>query len=121
MSIARTYRANTTLQKSATAYHHVGPVTAYLRGGNCFLTNAQTDLWITCLHAKFTIYWRWNLPNGGRVEKVSWTFVPVSGNICRFTKGHTTTDSWMRAGATSGQVRCRIDLAKITYSVPVQS
>ena len=121
VTIARTYRALTTLQKSATAYHHVGPVTAYLRGGNCFLTNAQTDLWITCLHAKFTIYWRWSLPNGGRVENVSWTFVPVSGDICRFTKGHTTTDSWMRAGATSGQVRCRIDLAKITYSVPVPS
>ncbi|HWL90726.1 MAG TPA: hypothetical protein VNP90_05125 [Actinomycetota bacterium] len=116
VSIARTYRANATLQKSATAYHHVGPVTAYLRGGNCFVTKAQTDLWITCLHAKFTIYWRWNLPNGGRVENVSWTFVPISGDICRFTKGHTTTDSWMRAGATSGQVRCRVDLARVTYS-----
>lgn len=121
VTIAQTYRANATLQKSATAYHHIGPVTAYLRGGNCFVTDAQTDLWITCLHAKFTIYWRWNLPNGGRVEKVSWTFVPISGDICRYTKGHTTTDSWMRAGATSGQVRCRLDLARITYSVPTPS
>ena len=121
VTIASTYRANTTLQKSATAFHHIGPVTSYLRGGNCFATNAQTDLWITCLHAKFTIYWRWNLPSGGRVEKVSWTFVPISGDICRYTKGHTTTDSWMRAGTTSGQVRCRLDLAKITYSRPVAS
>jgi len=121
VTIARTYRKLAKLQKSATAYHHVGPVTAYLRGGNCFVTDAQTDLWITCLHAKFTIYWRWNLPNGGRIENVSWTFVPISGDICRFTKGHTTADSWMRAGATSGQVRCRLDLAKITYSVPTPS
>ncbi len=120
VSIARTYRARTTLEKSATAYHHAGPVTAYLRGGNCFLTNAQTDLWITCLHAKITIYWRWSLPNGGRVESVSWTFLPLSVP-CRFTKGHTTTDSWMRAGVTSGQMRCRVDKAKITYSRPVQS
>jgi hypothetical protein len=116
VSIARYYRKIATAQKSATAYHHVGPVTSYLRGGNCFLTNAQTDLWITCLHAQFTIYWRWNLPNGGRIEGQSWTFVPVSGDICKYTKGHTTTDSWMRAGATSGQVRCRLDLAKVTYS-----
>jgi hypothetical protein len=120
VSIARTYRARTTLEKSATAYHHVGPVTSYLRGGNCFLTKAQTDLWITCLHAKITIYWRWSLPAGGRVESVSWTFLPLSVP-CRFTKGHTTTDSWMRAGVTSGQMRCRVDKAKITYSRPVQS
>ena len=116
VTIGRYNRVTATLQKSATAYHHVGPVTSYLRGGNCFLTNAQTDLWITCLHAQFTIYWRWNLPNGGRIEGQSWTFIPVSGDICKYTKGHTTTDSWMRAGATSGQVRCRIDLAKVTYS-----
>lgn len=120
VTIARTYRALTTLEKSATAYHHVGPVSVYLRGGNCFLTNAQTDLWITCLHAKITIYWRWSLPNGGRIEKVRWTFLPLSVP-CKFTKGHTTTDSWMRAGATSGQVRCRVDKARITYSRPVAS
>jgi hypothetical protein len=120
VTIARTYRALTTIEKSATAYHHVGPVSVYLRGGNCFLTNAQTDLWITCLHAKITIYWRWSLPNGGRIEKVRWTFLPLSVP-CTFTKGHTTTDSWMRVGATSGQVRCRVDKAKITYSRPVAS
>lgn len=121
VTIGRYYYESATAQKSATAYHHVGPVTAYLRGGNCFLTNAQTDLWITCLHAKFTIYWRWSIPAGASITKVSWTFIPVSGDICKYTKGHSGNDSWMRAGTTSGQVRCRIDLAKITYAKPIPS
>jgi hypothetical protein len=121
VSIARTYMKTEKKSKSATAYHHIGPVTSYLRGGNCFATDAQTDLWITCLHAKFTIYWRWGLPAGSKITKVSFTFIPVSGDICKFTKGHSTTESWMRAGTESGQVRCRVDLARITYSTPTPS
>lgn len=121
VSIARTYMKSATKEKSATAYHHIGPVTSYLRGGNCFATDAQTDLWITCLHAKFTIYWRWGLASGAKITKVSFTFVPVSGDICKYTKGSTATESWMRAGTESGQVRCRVDLAKITYSTPTPS
>ena len=58
--------------------------------------------------AKFTIYWRWNLPSAADREG-SWMFVPISGDICNGRKGHTKTDSTARAGMTSGQVRCRLD------------
>jgi hypothetical protein len=122
VTIARTYRALTTVQKNGIAYHHSGPVTSYRRGGNCFVTKDETDkdLWITCLSASFTVYWRWNLPVGGRVESASFVYVKVSSEICNGKKGHTKTDSFLKVGGV-GQFRCRIDTAKITYSRPVQS
>jgi hypothetical protein len=122
VSIARTHRVTATKEKNGILYHHTGAVTSYRRGGNCFVTKDETDkdLWITCLSARFAVYWRWALPQGGRIEQVSFVFVPVSGNICGGTKGHTTRDSFLRVGGV-GQFRCRIDKAKITYSVPQAS
>ncbi len=122
VTIARTYRQNATLQKNGILMHHTGPVTSYRRGGNCFVTKDETDkdLWITCLSASFTVYWRWNLPSGGRIERASFVYVNVSGEICNGRKGHTNTDSTLRVGGV-GQFRCRVDKAKITYSRPVQS
>ena len=122
VTIARTYRQLATLQKNGILMHHTGPVTSYRRGGNCFVTKDETDrdLWITCLSASFTVYWRWNLPTGGRIESVSFAYVRVSSEICNGKKGHTTTDSFLRVGGV-GQFRCRVDKAKITYSRPVQS
>jgi hypothetical protein len=122
VTIARTYRDRTTLQKDGILMHHTGPVTSYRRGGNCFVTKDETDrdLWITCLSASFTVYWRWSLPTGGRVESASFVYVHVSSAICNGKKGTTKTDSFLRVGGV-GQFRCRIDTAKITYSRPVQS
>ncbi len=122
VSIARTYRANTQVQKDGILMHHTGPVTSYRRGGNCFVTKDETDrdLWITCLSASFTVYWRWNLPPNGRIESASFVYVHVSSEICNGKKGHTTTDSYLKVGGV-GQFRCRVDKAKITYSRPVQS
>jgi hypothetical protein len=122
VSIARTYRDTTTIQKPGIKYHHSGPVTSYRRGGNCFVTKDETDqdLWITCLSASFTVYWRWNLPNGSRLEQAKFVFVQVSGNICGAKKGHTRTDTYLKVGGV-GQFRCRIDTAKALYSFPVQS
>jgi hypothetical protein len=122
VSIARTHRVTATKEKNGILYHHTGAVTSYRRGGNCFVTRDETDkdLWITCLSARFAVYWRWALPQGGRIEQVSFVFVPVSGNICGGAKGHTTRDSFLRVGGV-GQFRCRIDKAKITYSVPQAS
>jgi hypothetical protein len=119
VSIARTYRATSTKQKDGILMHHTGPVTSYRRGGNCFVTKDETDrdLWITCLSASFTVYWRWALPTGGRVESASFVYVHVSSEICNGKKGHTNTDSSLKVGGV-GQFRCRIDTAKITYSVP---
>lgn len=122
VTIARTYRELATLQKNGIAMHHTGPVTSYRRGGNCFVTKDETDrdLWITCLSASFTVYWRWALPAGGRIEKQSFVYVHVSSEICNGKKGHTKTDSFLRVGGV-GQFRCRIDLAKVTYSRPIPS
>ena len=122
VTIARTYRQLATLQKNGILMHHTGPVTVYRRGGNCFVTKDETDkdLWITCLSASFTVYWRWNLPTGGRIESVSFVYVHVSSEICNGKKGHTTTDSSLKVGGV-GQFRCRVDKAKITYSRPVAS
>jgi hypothetical protein len=122
VSIARTYRKLATLQKNGIAFHHTGPVTSYRRGGNCFVTRDETDkdLWITCLSASFTVYWRWSLPNGGRIERASFVYVKVSSSICNAKKGHTKIDSFLKVGGV-GQFRCRIDKARITYSVPTPS
>jgi hypothetical protein len=122
VSIARTYRATFTKQKDGILMHHTGPVTSYRRGGNCFVTKDETDrdLWITCLSASFTVYWRWALPTGGRVESASFVYVHVSSEICNGKKGITKTDSFLKVGGV-GQFRCRIDTAKITYSVPTPS
>lgn len=122
VSIARTYRATSTKQKDGILMHHTGPVTSYRRGGNCFVTKDETDrdLWITCLSASFTVYWRWALPTGGRIENASFVYVHVSSEICNGKKGHTKTDSSLRVGGV-GQFRCRVDTAKVTYSRPVQS
>jgi hypothetical protein len=122
VTIARTYRQLATLQKNGILMHHTGPVTSYRRGGNCFVTKDETDrdLWITCLSASFTVYWRWALPVGGRVESASFVYVRVSSEICNGKKGHTKTDSFLKVGGV-GQFRCRVDKAKITYSYPVQS
>jgi len=122
VTIARTYRAKSTMQKNGILMHHTGPVTSYRRGGNCFVTKDETDkdLWITCLSASFTVYWRWNLPTGGRIESQSFVYVHVSSEICNGKKGHTKTDSSLKVGGV-GQFRCRVDKAKIVYSRPVAS
>jgi hypothetical protein len=122
VSIARTYRVTGTKEKNGIAYHHSGGVTVYRRGGNCFVTKDETDkdLWITCLSARFTVYWRWSLPQGGRIESVSFGLIKVSSNICGATKGHSTTDSFLKVGGV-GQFRCRVDKARITYSYPKAS
>ncbi len=122
VSIARTYRVFKTVEKNGIANHHTGPVTVYRRGGNCFVTKDETDkdLWITCLSASFTVYWRWSLPTGGRIESVSFVMIKVSSSICNAKKGHTTTDSYLKVGGV-GQFRCRVDKARMTYSYPKNS
>ena len=73
-----------------------------------------------CLSASFTVYWRWNLPAGSRIEGASFVYVHVSSEICNGKKGHTKTDTSLRVGGV-GQFRCRVDTAKVTYSRPVAS
>lgn len=122
VSIARTYRQLATLQKNGIAMHHTGPVTVYERGGNCFVSKREApyyELYIICTNARFSVYWRWNLPNGGRIERVSFVLLDTSAP-CSGKKGHTSTDSSLTVGG-SGQHRCLVDKARITYSVPVQS
>jgi hypothetical protein len=122
VTIARTYRQLVKLQKDGMLMHHTGPVTSYRRGGNCFISKDGTDrdLWITCLSASFTVYWRWALPTGGRIESASFVYVPGSSGVCNGKKGYTKTDSSLKVGGI-GQFHCRVDKAKITYSRPVQS
>jgi hypothetical protein len=122
VTIARTYRDRATMQKDGMLMHHTGPVTSYRRGGNCFVSKDGTDrdLWITCLSASFTVYWRWSLPTGGRIESASFVYVPGSSGVCNGKKGHTKIDSTLKVGGV-GQFHCRVDKAKITYSRPVPS
>jgi flagellar hook capping protein FlgD len=122
VTIARTYLKGSTVEKNGIAYHHTGPVTSYRRGGNCFVTKDETDkdLWITCLSASFTVYWRWAVPAGSKLQKASFVFIKVSSSICNAKKGITRTDSYLKVGGV-GQFRCRIDKARATYGVPTAS
>jgi hypothetical protein len=122
VTIARTYQDRATMQKDGMLMHHTGPVSSYRRGGNCFVSKDGTDrdLWITCLSASFTVYWRWALPTGSSIVSASFTYVPGSSGVCNGKKGHTKIDSTLKVGGV-GQFHCRVDKAKITYSHPVPS
>ena len=74
---------------------------------------------VLCANAAISVYWRWGLRPGERIESVSFR---IDGGIygCHRTLGHTTTSSFLRVHAPPTST-CDVTSAKITYSYPVQA
>jgi hypothetical protein len=123
VTIARTYRATTTRSKTANAYHHVGPVTPLVLGGDCIVYRSSS-LQVLCQGGRVSVYWRWGLASDERIERASFVLDTVEGcppSIRR--SGHTKRESsfTMNESLPGAAGDCRLVTARITYSHPEQS
>jgi hypothetical protein len=123
VAIARSYRALDTKSKPARGYHHVGPVTSLVLGGDCIVFR-NSSLQVLCQGARVSVYWRWGLSSVERIERASFVLETVRGcpRSIRRT-GHTKHESsfTMNEDLAGASGDCRIVTAKITYSHPEQS
>jgi len=125
VAIARTYRATRTKSKTASAYHHVGPVTPLVIGGGCIVfRTAEGRLQILCQGGRVSVYWRWGLSSVDRIERASFVLDTVEGcpRSIRRT-GHTKHGSsfTMNEDLAGASGDCRLVTARITYSYPKAS
>ena len=125
VAIARTYRATKTKSKTASAYHHVGPVTPLVIGGGCIVfRTAEGRLQILCQGGRVSVYWRWGLASSERIERASFVLDNVPG--CPHTiwrTGHTKHESsfTMNEDLVQAGGNCYLLTARITYSYPKAS
>ena len=120
VSIARTYRATDTMQKSATAYHHIGPVTAYLLGE--LLRQQRPNRSVDHVPPREVHDLLALEPARRRTDRAC--LMDVRRGLERHLPVHQGPHDERLVDArrtTAGQVRCRVDKAKITYSRPVAS
>jgi hypothetical protein len=124
VAIARTYRATKTKSKTASAYHHVGPVTPLVLGGGCIVFRSNGNLQILCQGARVSVYWGWGLSSVERIEHASFVLDTVEGcpRSIRRT-GHTKHISsfTMNEDLVGASGDCHLVTAKITYSYPKAS
>jgi hypothetical protein len=124
VAIARTYRATKTKSKTASAYHHVGPVTPLVLGGGCIVFRSNGNLQILCQGARVSVFWRWGLSSVERIERASFVLDTVEGcpRSIRRT-GHTKHGSsfTMNEDLAGASGDCRLVTARITYSYPKAS
>jgi len=125
VSIARTYRATKTKSKTATAYHHVGPITPLVLGGSCIVfRTAEGRLEILCQGGRVSVYWRWGLASSERIERASFVRDNVAGCPPSIRRtGHTKHESsfTMNEDLVGASGNCYLVTARITYSYPAQS
>jgi flagellar hook capping protein FlgD len=124
VAIARTYRATKSKSKTASAYHHVGPVTPLVLGGGCIVFRSNGNLQILCQGAKVSVYWGWGLSSVERIERASFVLDTVEGcpRSIRRT-GHTkhVSSFTMNEDLVGASGDCHLVAAKITYSYPKAS
>jgi hypothetical protein len=121
VAIARTYRATATKSKKASAYHHVGPVTSLVLGGDCIVYRSNGDLQILCQGGRVSVFWRWGLSPAERIQRASFVLDTVEGcprSIRR--NGHTKHGSsfTMNEDLVGAAGDCRLATARITYTYP---
>lgn len=124
VSIARTYRATGTKSKKASAYHHIGPVTSLVLGGDCVVFRIDGTLQILCQGGRVSVYWRWGLSTEERIERASFVLETLEGCPRSIRKtGHTKHASsfTMNEDLVGASGDCHLVTAKITYSYPKAS
>jgi hypothetical protein len=124
VAIARTYRATKTKSKTASAYHHVGPVTPLVLGGGCIVFRSNGNLQVLCQGARVSVYWGWGLSSVERIEHASFVLDTLDGcpRSIRRT-GHTKhlSSFTMNEDLVGASGDCHLVTAKITYSYPKAS
>ena len=123
VTIARTYRATKTRSKTANAYHHVGPATPLVLGGDCIVYRSSS-LQILCQGARVSVYWRWGLASNERIERASFVLDTVQGYPPSIRRtGHTKHESsfTMNEDLAGAAGDCRLVTARITSSYLAQS
>ena len=113
-------RKTATKQQHGSAYARVAGEHETRRGGRCFVRRNQDPhaTLILCANAEISVYWRWGLRAGERIESAS--FVIDGGYYgCHKSPGHSKTESFLHVHAPPTS-ECNVDLAKIKYSYPVQ-
>ena len=114
-------RETATKEKVGSAYSRTADKRETAVGGDCSVSRNVTthEVRVLCVNAAISVYWNWGLKPGERIEKVS--FVLQGGFYgCRHTKGHTTTQSFLRVLTPPISV-CHVTSARITYSYPVKA
>jgi hypothetical protein len=123
VTIARTYRATKTRSKTASAHHHVGPVTPLVLGGDCIVFRSG-GLQILCQGARVSVYWRWGLASDERIERASFVLETVKGcprSIRRIWHTKHESSFTMNEDLVGAAGDCRLVTARITYSYLEQS
>jgi hypothetical protein len=124
VAIARTYRATKTKSKTASAYHHVGPVTPLVLGGGCIIFRSNGNLQVLCQGARVSVYWGWGLSSVERIERASFVLDTVEGcprSIRRTRHTKHVSSFTMNEDLVGASGDCHLVTAKITYSYPKAS
>jgi hypothetical protein len=89
-------------------------------GGDCLVSRDPTARAanVLCANAAISVYWKWQLRIGERIEK-AWFAIDGGFYGCHRKKGSTKTESYLRVTSPPTST-CSISKAKITYSYPVQ-
>lgn len=114
-------RLTATKSKAGSTYSRVADEHATALGGNCNVmrdrTRHQAD--IVCANADISVYWRWDLGKGERIQSVSFQ---IDDGVwgCHKKVGHTTTESVLHVHSPPTST-CGVMTARIKYSYPVQA
>jgi hypothetical protein len=114
-------RLTATMSKHGSTYARVADEHATALGGNCNVmrdrTRHQAD--IVCANADISVYWRWDLGKGERIESVSFL---IDDGVwgCHKKVGHTATESAIHVHSPPTST-CGVMTARIKYSYPVQA
>lgn len=114
-------RKTATKQQHGGAYARAADERQTARGGDCLVSRsvAAHAANIICANAEISVYWRWGLKPGERIETAS--FVIDGGYYgCHKTIGHSATESSLRVHAPPTS-QCSVVSATIKYSYPVRA
>jgi hypothetical protein len=114
-------RRTATKRKQGSAYARAGDEHETARGGDCVVTrdHASNEAKIVCANAVISVFWKWGLGSGERIESVSFA---IDGGIygCHRKVDHTTTESVLRVHSPPTST-CSVITARIKYSYPVHA
>jgi hypothetical protein len=105
--------------KDGSAFAHYGDEVQTAAGGECFVTRDRERrlAQVTCANAAISVFWRWALPDGGRIESVGFS-IDGSSFGCHKRTSHAGSETVLRV-LTPPTSTCYVKKAKITYSYPV--
>ena len=114
-------RKTSTKHKLGSAYARAAGERETRRGGDCGVARntAAHTAEILCVNAEFSVYWRWGLKPGERIESASFK---IDGGYygCHKAVDHTKTSSILHVHAPPTS-SCSVISATIRYSYPVQA